>query len=145
MNELKLQLDGISINKIIENIDSYSDEAILAAYDFVRKINSDLRYKKLCLSKTLIDRMTEDQSTKAQFVDVNGEKKIASLKKGVMQCDHKHADMEYKDAGFDPLEIGEYTFKPIWSKAKKAIKFGGEKKKILEKLFKETSKSIEID
>jgi len=145
MNELELKLDGFSINEIIGNIDDYPDESVLAAFDFIKKIDSELREKKLYLSKVLIDRMEADQSTKTQFIDVNGEKKMATLKKGVMRCDHKEADMKYKEAGFDPLEIGEYIFKPIWSKAKNAIKFGGEKKKILEKLFEETSKSIEID
>jgi len=144
MNELEIQMDGFSINEIIKNVDDYPDESVLAAFDFIKKIDSELREKKLYLSKVLIDRMTEDQSTKTQFADVNGEKKIATLKNGVMRCDHKNVDMEYKNAGFDPLEIGEYIFKPVWSKAKNAIKFGGEKKKILEQLFKEGSKSIEI-
>ena len=144
MNELMLQLGDILIKDIEKHVDNYSDEVVLSACALIRKMRSQLFQTQISLEGRMIERMMADDSTKTQFLNIDGENKIATLKRGAMKCEDKEADMKYKDAGFDPLEIGRYIFEPRWAKAKEALKFGGEKKKILEKLFQEGKKSIEI-
>jgi hypothetical protein len=58
--------------------------------------------------------------------------------------DVKNLDEIYSAAGFDPMEIGNLVYKPTWSKAKEAAKFGGPKKEIIDRYFKPGKPSLEV-
>jgi hypothetical protein len=79
------------------------------------------------------------------FMDMEGNTRTATLSKGKIDCKEKQIADIYKAAGFIELEIGEWVFKPSWSKAKEARKFGGTKAEIIDKYFVEGAPSVKID
>ena len=143
MNELQIKVAGEKLQDIIKKPNDYPEEIVAISFDTIKRIRSQLYEMQFILENNLVTRMEKDKSTKLLLKDGEVER-IATLKAGKMECKDKDADNTYANAGFDPLEIGKYVFKPVWSQAKEAMKFGGEKKEIIEKLFKEGKKSIEI-
>ena len=137
MNETKdLELIGIKdeLLDILTNPDCYPEEAVAMCLTTLKSIRSQIYEKIVRLENNLLNRMEEEGATKLYFVDMAGQQKTATLKHGQMKCE-KNVDVEYRANGFDPSEIGEYVFKPIWSKAKEARKVGGLKKKIIDSFF----------
>ena len=143
MDELSLKIAGVGIQDIIQKPNDFPEEVVAVSLDAIRRIRSKLYEPQVLLENNLITRMEKDNSTKLLLKDGDNER-VGTLKSGKMECKEKDVDITYKDAGFDPLEIGKYIFKPEWSKAKEARKYGGSKKEIIEKVFKEGKKSIEI-
>ena len=129
---------------IAQHPDNYPEEAVCMCLDTLKNIRSKLYEKVVIVEQNLINRMIADGSTKIGFKDVSGETKIGTLKSGTVSCTKKDIDLEYKRYGFQPLEIGEYIFKPSWSKAKEARKYGGLKKEIIDKYFIEGKKGVTI-
>ena len=138
--ELQIKNDFLDI---LENPDNYPEEVIAAGIDSIRSLVRQVYDAKRRLEKNLIDRMTEDEATKMCFIDAQGEAKEITLSKGAMNAD-KALENAYRQAGFNCEEIGDYVFKPSWLKSKKALKFGGNKKKIIETYFQEGPKTLKI-
>lgn len=142
MNEL--QISGIDLKAIKENPSNYPEEVVAAALTLCKKYMADLYETKVRLEGNIINRMTEDGATKLIYKDVSGDDKTITLSAPKMECKEKQADIAYKAAGFDPIEIGSFEFKPSWTKAKQAEKFGGAKKEIINKLFQAGKRGITI-
>jgi len=143
-----MQLQKVKIGKIllidvIANPDKFPDEVIAASLDKVKSINSQLYEAKKILEGHLINNMEEDSATKLIFKNVKGEEMIATLKSGPMKS-IDGPDIYYKEKGFNPLEIGEYVFKPSWTKAKEARKFGAAKQDAIDVIFHQGEPSIEL-
>ncbi len=143
MNEIKVQDKELSIQSIIKDIDNYNDEVLAAVIDEIKTIQSKFREANLILSENLKNRMIKDDATKLFYLDNNGEKRTVTLMNGKVEPD-KNAENIYLEAGFDPDEIGEYVFKPVWSKARQAMKLGGAKKEIIEKIFRAKDKYLKL-
>jgi len=137
-------VNGVNLNDVIERPDAYPEEVLGAAIDVITDMSRQIREAKLRLEMHIIGKMKADNSTKLIFIGNDGNKKLITLKSGPVQCESKDGDMIYKRHGFDPLEIGEYIFKPSWSKAKEARKFGGDKQVVIDDLFKNGKESITI-
>lgn len=132
----------LDIMDIVEHADTLPEEVVAAALQYGRDMAASLREINMRLEGNLITRMKAENATKQIFKNAHGEEMVATLRKGSVKCDTKDADIQYKKFGFDPLEIGEYVFKPSWTKAKEAKKFGGEKSLVIDELFKESKDQI---
>jgi len=141
MNGLTIPLD---ITQIMEQPENFQIEAVATAIDFLTDLERNFRDKNWKLKTYLINQMKLESATKLMIKDVHGIEKIVTLKTGYKKCEDKHADQRYGQAGFDILEIGDYIFKPSWSKAKEARKFGGDKQRIIDNLFQEGNPTLEI-
>lgn len=142
MKEIQLTIADISIEDIVKHPDNYPDELIGVSIDALKRIKKDIYEAMLILENHLVNKMTEDEATKMMFKDIDGNPQIITIKAGKTECKEKNADLIYKKAGFDPLEIGTFKFKPSWSKAKEARKFGGYKKEIIDQLFVEGKRGL---
>ena len=129
---------------VIMNPAEYPDEVLAVAIDGMKDVSRQLYEARVRVENTLIDRMKRENATKLDFLGKGGQRFRLTLKSGSMTCTDKTADEIYRGAGFDPLEIGEYVFKPSWSKAKEARKFGGDKQIIIDDLFKAGNPSLDI-
>lgn len=138
------KVNGVNINDVITRPEAYPEEVIGAAVDVIVEMSRQIREAEVRLKGHIIEKMKHDNATKLMFVSNDGGNKMITLKSGSMQCENKDADMVYKKHGFDPMEIGEYVFKPSWSKAKEARKFGGDKQLVIDELFKNGKQSITI-
>jgi|GEM_PF-1537982 len=145
MLRVERTIQGLDIDDVICNPSAYEPEIVLAVIDSANDIARQVREVKMRLEGDILIRMKKEGATKWTFKDINGEERRATLKKGPMKCELKEADENYRMFGFDPLEIGEYVFKPSWSKAKEARKVGGEKQQIIDTMFVEGKESIFID
>lgn len=136
--------DNVDIHDIVARPDAYPEEILGAAFDTLKKMNSELYSMQKTIELNLITRMHRDQATKMVFK--SGDKtKCATLLKGKMECKIKTADFIYKQAGFDPLSIGEYEFKPKWSLAKEMRKLGGKQQKIIDEIFIEGNPTLKVE
>lgn len=140
----EIQIAGIKIRDILQHPGDYPEEIVVVALQQTKDVLSNLSECKKRLEGNLIARMEEDDATNIVFKDINGNDRRAVLKSGKVDCSVKDADIKYSEKGFDPKEIGEWIFKPSWTKAKEAKKLGGLKKAIIEKLFKEGPKGVTI-
>jgi len=133
-----------NIKDIIDRPHDYSDEELAVAIEILKNANSYLRDSNTRLIQNLMFRMELDSATKMiyKFDDKICE---VTLKENSTECKEKNLDTKYQAEGFDPLEIGDWIFKPSFRKAKIAAKFGGKKKEFIEKYFKKTgSKRLEF-
>jgi len=145
VNKMDLQiLSGINLHDIVNNKE-ISDEIIIAAIDRLNDYSKQLRDAKTLLQGRIIERMKYDNATKLPFISSDGLEKIATLSSGKIECNNKNADKLYAEKGFNTLEIGDYIFRPSWSKAKEARKVGGENQKIIDDLFKSGEPHLKID
>lgn len=144
MNALVVQINDINIEDIVISPHDYSDELVTATIDVLNDMSRQIKYAKYKLSTHIKSEMTKSNSTKMKIIGNDGVSKTATLKNGAMECKNKNADLIYRKAGFDPLEIGSFEFVPSWSRAKEARKFGGKKKEIIDLLFIESGKILEI-
>jgi hypothetical protein len=142
--ELMPKIKGIDIIDIAMRPDMYPDEAKGMALDEIKKVYNQISQFKMMLEGHIINKMKMENASKLVFIGTDGNEKIMKLKKGSMTPD-KNAENKYKNAGFEPLEIGEFVFKPSWVKAKEARKFGGEKQTIIDEIFQEGKPSLIIE
>lgn len=133
------------INDIIENPSNYPIEAVGAAIDVIKRLSKKVWEKEREMTAYIIGKMQEDNSTKLPIKGVDGVDKMITLVEATPKCEIKHAALQYCDAGFDVNEIGEYVFKPSWTRAKSARKFGGEKQAIIDRLFTRGNPVIKIE
>jgi hypothetical protein len=131
------------IADVIENPRGYPEEMVAATLDMIINLSRVLRESKVRLEGHLISMMKSENATKLKIIAFDKAERMVTLKAGQVKAD-KDADNIYKNNGFDPLEIGEYVFKPSWSKAKEARKLGGPKQTIIDEIFKQDDPSIEI-
>lgn len=146
MNDITNQnVQGINIFEIAKSPAQYPEELKSAALDIVK--NNMLKILRDCktrLELSIINGMTKDEATKLKFIGIDKEEKTLTLQTGKIDCKEKTIDKIYENNGFDPLEIGEYVFKPSWTKAKEARKLGGKKKELIDKYFAEGEKRLTI-
>jgi hypothetical protein len=145
MNEIiPFEIGGLEIKKIIENPSNFSDEEVWSTMDMIEEIKFQLRLNSERLKHDLIRRLENENATVFHYKNVKGKNRKGTLSQGTMKAE-KNIDLIYQQSGFDPLEIGDYEFRPSWAKAKKAMKVGGEKRKIIESKFKNTEKKLKIE
>lgn len=147
MNELQTTIDGMSVHEICTSPGNYPDEVVAAAFDALKEIKSLVRDYEVNLSGNMIRRMTEDNATKIPFVNVRGEKKFLTLKKGAMKLNPAIKDYEeyIKQAGLAPEMIGEYKFVPHnWGKCKETRKMGGDLQLVIDEIYIEGPPSITV-
>jgi len=121
---------------IAKNVRNLPEEVVCAALEYGKTKASQLREINTLLEGVIVEKMKADNATKMIFKNTSGQEMIATLKTGSVKCDSKDPDIIYQEQGFDPLEIGEYIFKPSWSKAKEARKLGRNKQIVIDNLFK---------
>ena len=121
---------------IAQNAHNLPEEIIAAALEYGKTKASQLRDLNQLMEIRLSEKMKAENATKLVFKNTAGQEMIATLKTGSVKCDSKDPDIIYQEQGFDPLEIGEYVFKPSWSKAKEHRKLGGQKQIVIDNLFK---------
>ena len=138
-----LKLAGNDISEIAQCPENFPAELVAVAYERLKAIKSELTDYIITIEQNIISRMEEDGATKLMYMD-NDKANVITLKPGAISCKAKNADEVYQQAGFQPLEIGSYEFKPSWTKAKEARKIGGEKQKIIDALFTEGRKTLNI-
>ena len=143
MNELT-HVQGMDLAEVVKNPALFPEETVAAALDFIKRVAGQWYENKMRLENYLINEMEKENASKIIFVTTDGNEAVATLKAGTTKCDVRAADDIYKEQGFDPLEIGEYVFKPSWTKAKEARKFGGEKQLVIDELFKPGRASLTI-
>ncbi len=133
--------DIIVYSDVTKNPDDYQDEVVAVATDALKVLSAQIREAQTKLNNNLIQRMEKSGATKLPYVDSSGDYKEKTLYNGKISPDDTF-EQEWTDAGFDPNEVGKYEYKPSWSKAKKSMKVGGDKKKIIEKHFREGKKYL---
>lgn len=145
MNDVTLAGLG-SLSEIIDNIDNYPIEVKAVVLDVLRDMNSQIYEKKRFVESKIIQDMQADNATKELFVGSDGIKKIMTLKSGSMKAEMKSDEVVnlWVKSGFNINELGNFEFKPSWSKAREQRKFGGEKQNLIDKIFKSGISSIEI-
>jgi len=139
-----LEIAGSDISEIARYPEKFPPELVAVALTRIKKIKSEMTDYITLLEHNIINRMTEDGATKLTYRD-NDRDGLITLKSGKIECKARNADEVYKSAGFEPLEIGTYEFKPSWTKAKEARKFGGAKQNIIDAMFQEGRKSLAIE
>jgi len=144
MNALQeIRLSDIDMQDIVERPQDYPIELVGACLDVIIEMSRQVRDAKLRIEGHIIADMTAENATKFDIVGHDGVKKVLTIKSGSMQG-AKDADMRYREAGFDPSEIGEMVFKPSWSKAKEARKRGGDKQAVIDQIFKAGTSRLEV-
>lgn len=145
MNDvLNINIGPELLRAICERPTDYPEELLGAALSVVSDMQAQLREARVHVEGVLIERMQKENATKLAFRGMDGRDYKATVKSGAVTCKDKDAAERYADAGFQPEEIGEYIFKPSWTKAKEARKFGGDKQLIIDELFKQGAASLEI-
>ena len=145
MSIIKYNKDDYQIDGMLANPGNYPEEVVGAAIEFMQSASREINEKKRILEQNLVSRMEKDEATKMVILDYQGNERVVTLMSGKVDCKAKNADEVYREKGFDPLEIGEFVYKPSWSKAKQARKIGGEKKKVIDNLFKAGNKYLKFD
>ena len=140
----QVDIAGEQVKKIVEHPDNYPDEMLAVAIDVVNNMARQIREAKLILEAHLVKRMKDENATKMPIIGLQGKEQVATRKKGSFKCDSKDADVIFQNYGFDPTSIGDYVFKPSWTKAKEARKLGGDMQLLIDEFFKEGKESITI-
>ena len=141
---LNISIGPAELRAICENPSTYPEELLGAALNVVKDMQAQLREAKIHVEGVLLEKMQKENASKLPFIGVDGKNYMATVKSGAVECKDKTADMAYQNAGFDPREIGEYIFKPSWTKAKEARKLGGEKQLLIDELFRAGAPSLDI-
>lgn len=150
MNKLQTIQEMTTINEINEicaNPDSYPEEVVAAAFDALVLIKKQIRENEINLSANMIRRMREKNATKTPFMNIQGEKKFLTLKKGAMKIDPAIKDIEeyIKKSGLAPEMLGEYKFTPhSWGKCKETRKMGGNLQLVIDKIYVEGAPSLTV-
>ena len=138
--ELQLKND---FQDILEKPDNYQIEVVAAGLESIKVLNNQVYEAKKILEKNILDRMESTESSKMAFIDTDGNAREITVSKGKMTADKALVDAYIKN-GFDPEEIANLVHVPSRSKCKKAMKYGGKKKQIIEAYFKEGNKTLKV-
>jgi hypothetical protein len=147
MNELQTTIQGMTVNEICANPDSYPEEVVAAAFDALNVIKKQIRENEVNLSANMIRRMREDNATKIPFINVKGEQKYLTLKKGAMKVNPTIKDIEafIIKTGLAPKMLGEHKFVPhSWGKCKELRKMGGDLQVVIDEIYIEGSPSLTV-
>jgi hypothetical protein len=145
MNALaEVKLSQETLKDIAERPGEYPIEMVGAALDVISEMSRQLYEAKTRLSGHILSDMVAENATKMQIVGQDGERKVITLKKGKMDME-RGAESKYAAAGFPLDEIGEYVFKPSWTKAKEQRKLGGVKQLVIDEIFTEGKPSLTIE
>ena len=141
MNELTTFMG--KIKDIAENPKNYPLPQVLTAYQTIASIGKECAFHKKQLNDYIMQDMRDKDAKKAVFCDAQGNEHTCAIKPGKIFA-IKDIEAKWKDAGFEPLEIGSYEFKASWTHAKALKSFGGEKSKLIDQLFEQTTATLEI-
>jgi len=145
---MKLEkINNIDVNDIVKCPDNYPTELKSVVLENLKLYSRQLYGHIQNLNFNLIKEMEIDEATKIQYINQNDETMFITLKNGSYECKLKPDEVEriIKDAGFDPIEFGEYSFKLYpWSQLKSKVKLGGAVKDLIEKLYLRGKKSLSI-
>ncbi len=139
--------DNLTLNEVGLNPNAYPEEVAAAGFDVVKEIEAQLKIYKQNIGASLMNRMNNDNATKLLFVDVKGNQKTLTLKKGSMKLNSsiKNYEEYIKKSGYMPEMLGEYLFEPFsWGKIKEIRKQGGELQVLCDEIYQEGNPSIEI-
>jgi hypothetical protein len=147
MNELQTTIQGMTVHEICVSPDNYPEEVVAAAFDALKEIKSQIREYETSISGNMIRRMREDNATKIPFINVKGEQKYLTLKKGAMKInpDIKNIEEYIQKAHLAPEQIGEYKFTPFaWGKCKELRKMGGDLQVVIDDIYIEGTPSLTV-
>ena len=145
---MKLEkINDIDINDIVKCPDNYPTELKSVVLENLKIYSRQLYGHIQNLSGNLMKEMKTDEATKIQYINQKNETMFVTLKNGSYECKFKPDEIEriIKDAGFDPIELGEYVYQlHSWSALKSKVKLGGAIKDLIEKLYLRGKKSLSI-
>ena len=145
---MKLEkINDIDINDIVKCPDNYPTELKSVVLENLKIYSRQLYGHIQNLTISLMKEMEVDEATKIQYINQKNETMFVTLKNGSYECKLKPDEIEriIKDAGFDPIEFGEYSFKlDTWSQLKSKVKLGGAVKDLIEKLYTRGKKSLSV-
>ena len=147
MNELQTTIQGMTVHEICTSPDNYPEEVVAAAFDALKDIKSQLREYETNISGNMIRRMREDNATKIPFINVKGEQKYLTLKKGAMKVNPTIKDIEafIIKTGLAPKMLGEHKFVPhSWGKCKELRKMGGDLQVVIDEIYIEGAPSLTV-
>jgi hypothetical protein len=108
------------------------------------KVLDEINYRIESLSKakknlkdSIISRMKADNATILPYGD-----KLFRLALGKI-VPTKGLEEDWIKAGFELLEVGDFVFKPFWSKAKEVKKLGGKKAELIDQYFVRLTETLE--
>jgi len=130
-----------TLEEVLHCPDTYTPEQLAPFLRLISLKAQEVFLQKKVIEQVIISKMNKMGATKLE-AKVDGEiLAVYTLTPGRMEA-VKDADKLYKEAGCDPLEIGNYNFKASWKAASQLIKFGGEKAKLIESLFQRTADTL---
>ncbi len=149
MNDIAINVIGnLTLNDIGANPNDYPEEVVAAGFDVIREMESKIREYKQNITGCLLRRMGQDNATKLIFLDVKGNKKTLTIKKGAMKLNTaiKNPEEFIRKSGFEPEMLGSYKFVPhSWGEIKEVRKQGGELQVLCDELYKEGQPSLQVD
>ena len=144
MNALqRIQLADVDIQDIVEHPGEYPIELVGATMDVINDMSRQLREAKLRIEGHIVEDMQSENATKIDIIGHDGLAKTITLKKGSIQAS-RDVEEKYLDAGFPLTDIGEYVFKPSWTKAKESRKYGGKKQMVIDEIFRHGRNGLKI-
>lgn len=122
------------IEEVFETIDNCPLELKASIYELLVDMTRKLYDRKKFIEMKIISEMQKENATKEIFISRDGSKKTIILKTETPKPD-KTLLSKWTDSGFNISDLGEFEFRPSWSKAKEQRKFGGDKQKIIDEIF----------
>jgi hypothetical protein len=145
MNVLnQININDIEFSDLLRNLNDYSDEVLGAVLCEIKNIAGQVREAQLLLEAHVIERMARDNATKMLIKSFDGTSKMLTRCAGAKNI-HKNAEAIILQAGFNPVDYGDYIYKPSWSKSKEARKLGGLIQSVLDEVFKPGKEYIKIN
>ena len=147
MNELTVQVQGVTLRDMASNPTQYNDETLAAGIEVIKRIEAQTREMKAAISAVLIGKMQEDNATKLLFLDVDGAERTATLKTPPKEINKKIGDVSLfvEQNGFKPEMFGNYEYVPHkWSVIKELRKQGGNVQLVCDELYVDGKPSIDI-
>ncbi|GEM_PF-3226074 len=149
MNDMVINVIGnLTLDDLGSAPNDYPEEAVAAGFDVIRQMEGKLKEYKQNITGNLLRRMDQDNATKLIFLDVKGNKKTLTVKKGAMKLNSaiKNPEEYIKKSGFEPEMLGSYKFVPFtWGEIKEVRKQGGELQVLCDELYKEGQPSLTVE
>jgi len=135
--ELEIKKEYTNIQNIALNPDEFSLDVCVDTFSYLDTQIEQLSKLKKNLKDNIISRMKKNNATIIPYG--NGEIRLVPGK----IVPTKGLEEEWSAEGFIALEVGDYVFKPSWSKAKEVKKLGGKKSEIIDKYFVRLTETLE--
>jgi hypothetical protein len=127
-----------SLLAFVEIIDDMPDEVRMVSLEIMKHMRSRLWEIVGYVEARIVESMLKDDTKKISYRDSEGKSKEAMIKAKTPKCTRKDEEAMaiYESNGFDRHDIGDDVFLVSWAKAKKAMDYSGDKKRVIESLFK---------